>query len=95
MRIPILSALFPPEKSDAIVDFLPVNGDAELLAGKLAAAKERHGKPFASDVRKARETEHSRDLRDLNDASDETARKVESDRQAHILKVRPMVRGAR
>ena len=80
---------------EAMMDFLPIT-DGVDHATKLAKARERHGKPFRTDAPKMRETENSRDLIDLINASESAKTKAEREEAAkRIINVRQINRGGR
>ena len=70
MMIRWLSRALWGDNSDCALDFLPVQTDAKDWRAKaVKKARERHGKDFRAHTKVARETEPSRDLQELNAAS--------------------------
>ena len=65
-----LSKVLWGDDSDDVMNFVPAqtNNTPDWLA-LVATARERHGKPFLAHTLKPRETEPTRDLVELNNAS--------------------------
>lgn len=66
--IDALMSLFAADHPDTVMDHVPVQGNvaAKKFAKARAQAAKRHGKTFATDIKKPRETPPSRDLQELN-----------------------------